>query len=195
MDSRPKYLATKTPHFTSLVRAAISLRSLHRMMADRLDPIAVGIPEEGGVIRGVIIAQTRRAVVGAACSNPGVPERVHLGAPLRLKTPVAAEGFLGLWALADGEIDPVRIGRACPLAVAEPVVAAADLDDFERLHDRIVEPLGRGDVRHRDGNVVQHRSVLDDISDTSAVVARSSRQNCEAILRWRDEAIHTFLAG
>jgi hypothetical protein len=59
---------------------------------------------------------------------------------------VAAEGFLGLWALADGEIDPIRIGRARPLAVTKPIVTAADLDDFERLHDRVVEPLGRGKV-------------------------------------------------
>jgi hypothetical protein len=33
--------------------------------------------------------------------------------------------------------------RARPLAVSEPVVAAADLHDVERLHDRIVEALGR----------------------------------------------------
>jgi hypothetical protein len=32
---------------------------------------------------------------------------------------VAAEGVLGLRALADGEIDPIRIGRPRPLAIAE----------------------------------------------------------------------------
>jgi hypothetical protein len=47
-----------------------------------------------------------------------------------------------------------------PFAVAEPTVAAADLDDVERLHDRVVEPLGGGEVGNRDGDVVQHRSVL-----------------------------------
>lgn len=36
------------------------LISSHRMMADCLDPVAVGIPEERGAIRGVIAAQARR---------------------------------------------------------------------------------------------------------------------------------------
>jgi hypothetical protein len=43
-----------------------------------------------------------------------------------------------------------------PLAIAEPVIAAADLDDIERLHDGVVEPLGGGNVGHRDGDVVKH---------------------------------------
>ena len=113
------------------------------MMANRLDPVAVGVPEERGVVGRVIVAQTRRTVVGTACCNAGAPERVHLLPPLRLEAPMPADRFFRPHALADGEIDPVRMVRTRPLAVTEPVVAAADLDDVERLHDRIIEPLGR----------------------------------------------------
>src|SRR6185436_4885726 len=145
------------------------------------DPVAVRVAQERSIVRRVIIARTRRTVVGAAGGNAGVPERVHLGAPLRLEAPVAAEGFLGLRALADGEIDAVRVGRARPLAVTEPVVAAADLDDFERLHDRVVEALGGGDIGNGDGDVVQHQSVLDDDRDC---LSRHYEERS-------DEAIHT----
>ena len=125
-------------------------------MTDRFDPAAVGIAQESRIIRGVIVAQARRAVVGAAGRDAGVPERIDLGSPLRLETPVAAEGVVGFHALADGEIDAVRLGGARPLAIAEPVVTAADLDDVECLHDGVIEPLGRGDVRYSDGDVVEH---------------------------------------
>src|SRR6266481_1224652 len=101
-------------------------------MADRLDPVAIGVAQERRVIGGVIIPQSRRAVVGAAGRDAGVPERINLGPPLRLEAPAAAEGVIGFCTLADGEIDPVRMRGARPLAVAEPVVAAADLDDIER---------------------------------------------------------------
>src|SRR5882724_5588380 len=121
-------------------------------MADCLDPVAVGIAQERRIIRRVMVAQTRRAVVGAAGGNAGVPERVDLGPPLRLETPVAAKGVVRLRTLADGEIDAIRMRGARPLTIAEPAVAAADLDDVERLHDRIIEPLGRGDVGYGDGN-------------------------------------------
>jgi hypothetical protein len=132
---------------------------LNRVMANRLDPVAVGIPQERAVIGCVIVAQARRAVVGAAGRNAGVPERVDLGAPLRFETPVTAEGVLGFWAFPDGEIDAIRIRRARPLAIAEPVVAAADLDDIERLHDRVVEPFRGGNVGHGNGDVVEHGSI------------------------------------
>ena len=79
-------------------------------MAHRLDAVAVGVAQERAIIGRVIVAQARRSVVGAAGRNAGVPERVDLGLPLRLEAPVAAEGVVGLWPLADGEIDAVRIG-------------------------------------------------------------------------------------
>src|SRR4051794_812469 len=131
------------------------LSASQRVMAHRLDTVAVGVAQEGGVIERVIVAQTRRSVVGAAGGDAGVPERVDLGLPSRLEAPMAAERVFGFWALADGEVDPVRIGRARPLAVAEPVVSAADFDDAERFHDRVVEPLGGGDVGYGDGDVVE----------------------------------------
>ena len=62
----------------------------HRMMANRLDPVAIGIAQEGGVVGRVIIAQRRSAVVGASRRNSRVPERIHLGPPLRLEALVAA---------------------------------------------------------------------------------------------------------
>ena len=49
------------------------------------------------------------------------------------------------------------MGGARALAITEPIVAPADLDHAERLHDRVVEPLGGGNVGYGYGNVVQHR--------------------------------------
>src|SRR4051812_33348571 len=119
-----------------------------RVMANRFDPVPVGIPEERRVIGGVILAQTRRAVTAAAGSDARVPERIALGPPLRLEAPVAAGALFRLLALVDRDVDPVRIGGARPFAVTQPVVAAADLDDVERLHDGVVEALGGGHVRN-----------------------------------------------
>jgi hypothetical protein len=87
----------------------------------------------------VIVAQPGGPVVLATSGDAGVPERVDLLAPLRLEAPVTTKGFLRSWPLADGEIDAVRIGWPRPLTIAEPVVAAADLDDIERLHNGVVE--------------------------------------------------------
>ena len=70
---------------------------------------------------------------------------------------MAAKGLLGLRSLADGEIDPIRMRRPRPFAIAEPVIAAADLHDVKRLHDRIIEALGGGNVGDGDGDVVKHR--------------------------------------
>src|SRR5262245_29430982 len=126
------------------------------MMADRLDAVAVGITKEGGVIGGVIAAQARRAVVGAAGRDACIPEGIDLALPARLEAPVPAEGFFRLRALADREIDAVRIGGPRPLAIAQPVLATADLDHTKRLHDGVVEALGSGDVGDGDGYVVEH---------------------------------------
>src|SRR5665213_2813342 len=121
-------------------------------MANRLDAVAVGIPEERRIIGGVIVANAGRTVIAAAGGNAGIPERVDLGPPFRLEAPVAAEGIFRLRALADRDIDAVRVGRPRPLVIAQPVLAAADLDDAERLHDGVVETLGGGDVRNGDGD-------------------------------------------
>jgi hypothetical protein len=101
--------------------------ALYGVMADRLDPVAVGIPEERPVIGCVIIAQARRTVVAAAGGDAGVPEGIDLGPPLRLEAPVAAKGLVGFGALADGEVDAFRMGCARAFAIAQPVIAAADL--------------------------------------------------------------------
>lgn len=58
-------------------------------MAHRLDAVAVGIPEERRIIRGVIAAQARRAVIATAIGDAGIPERIDLGPPFRLEAPVA----------------------------------------------------------------------------------------------------------
>src|SRR3981081_1082656 len=110
-------------------------RRSQRVMAHRLDAVAVGVAQEGGVIGGVIIAQTRRPVVGAAGGNACVPERIDLGLPSRLEAPMAAERVFGFWALADGEIDAVRIGGTCPLTIAEPIGPAAGAGQPQRHHD------------------------------------------------------------
>src|SRR5689334_4811433 len=145
---------------------------LHRMMADRLDAVAVGVAKEGGVIGGVITAQSRRSVIGAAGRDAGIPERIDLALPARLEAPVAAERFFRLRPLADRDVDTVRIGRPRPFAIAEPVLAATDLDHAECLHDGVVERLGRGDVGDGDGNVVEHGT-----KSTSVVIASEAKQS------------------
>src|SRR5260221_10611529 len=97
-------------------------------MAHRLDPVAVGVPQERGIIGRVIVAQARRAVVGAAGGNAGVPERVDLGLPSRLEAPVAAERVIGFWTLADRDIDAIGVRRPRSLAIAQPVPATTYLD-------------------------------------------------------------------
>src|SRR5450631_3569793 len=125
-------------------------------MADGLDPVAVGVAQEGAVIGRVIMAQAGRTVVAAPGGDAGIPERIDLGPRLRLETPVPAEGVIGFGALADREVDAFRKSGACPFAIAQPVIAAADLDDLKRFHDRVVEGFGRGDIRYGDGNMVEH---------------------------------------
>ena len=125
-------------------------------MVHGFDPVAIGVAQESAIIGRVIIAQARRAVIAAAGGDAGVPEGIDLGPLLRLEAPVPAESVFGFGALADGEVDALRIGGARAFAIAQPVIVAADLDDIERLHDRVVEGLGGGDVGYGDGNVVEH---------------------------------------
>jgi len=100
---------------------------LHSVVADRLDPVAVGIPEERGVIGWMIVAQPGPTVIAATGGDPRVPERVDLRARLRLETPVAARTRFGLRARVDGDVNPIRMVGAGAFAVAQPVVTAADL--------------------------------------------------------------------
>jgi hypothetical protein len=74
----------------------------------------------------------------------------------RLEAPVAAEGLFGFWAFADREVDTLRKSGARPFAVTQPVIAAANLDNVERFHDRVLEALGRGNIQYGDGDMVEH---------------------------------------
>src|SRR3569623_3015300 len=69
--------AAETSSGTNLRTVAISgLRG-----ADRLDVVAVGIDQEGGVIGGaIVLAQPRRAVVPAARRQPRRVEGIDSGA-------------------------------------------------------------------------------------------------------------------
>jgi hypothetical protein len=132
------------PDVASLIQATVSLRLLHRPVTHCLDFVAVGIAQEGAVVGGMIVAQAGWPVVGAAGGDAGVPERVDVAARFGLEAPMPAGGFIRPRALVDGDVDAIRMVGVSAFAVAEPAVAAADLDDFERLHDRVVEVLGRG---------------------------------------------------
>src|SRR5436190_1471439 len=157
-------------------------------MADGFDPVAVGVAQKCRVIGSVIAAQARRPVIGAAGGHAGIPERIDLALPARLEAPVAACGVVRLLALADGDIDTIRIGRPGTFAVAEPILAAADLDDAKRFHDRIIEALGSRDVRHRDGNVIEHRMAPQTSAKKAAstiastVIARSNATKQSRVL-------------
>jgi hypothetical protein len=73
---------------------------------------------------------------------------------------VPAERIIRLSALADRDVDAFGMIGARPLAIAEPVRAAADFDHAERSHDRIVEAFGGRDVRHRDGDMIKHHGAF-----------------------------------
>jgi hypothetical protein len=65
------------------------------VMANGLDPVAVGVAQERCIIGGVIIAQAGWTLVAAAGGYPCVPEGVDLGPRLRLEAPVPAGGVVG----------------------------------------------------------------------------------------------------
>src|SRR5207237_10116078 len=94
-------------------------------MADGFDPVAVGVTQKCRVIGSVIVAQARRPVIGAASGDAGIPECIDLALPARLEAPVATRGVVRLRALADGEIDTIRIGSPGAFAIAEPSPPAA----------------------------------------------------------------------
>src|ERR1700681_3487005 len=98
-------------------------------MANRFDPVAVGIPQERRIIRPVIAAHAGRTVIDAAGGDAGIPERIDLGPPFRLEAPVAAGGVFRLRSLADRDVDAIGISRPRALAIAQPILAAADLYD------------------------------------------------------------------
>src|SRR5260370_31547946 len=96
------------------------------MMANGFDPVAVGIPEERRVIRSVMIAQARRPVIAAAGRDSCIPERIDLGPPFRLETPMAAGRLIGLGALSDRDVHTLPIGRPRPFSLAPPPRRATD---------------------------------------------------------------------
>ena len=116
------------------------------------------IPTERRIIGSVIAAQTGRSVVAAARCDACIPECINLGLPLRLEAPVTTGVLVGLRPFADRDVDAIRMSRPRAFAVAKPVVAATDFHDTQRIHDRVVEALGRGNVGHHDGHMIQHRS-------------------------------------
>src|SRR4051812_13343921 len=99
------------------------LASSHRLMTHGFDPVSVGVPEERRIIRPVIIPEAGRAVIAAAGGYACIPERIALRPPLRLEAPMPAECLVGLVALADRDVDAIRISRPRPLAISQPVFA------------------------------------------------------------------------
>src|SRR3954449_10399992 len=97
-------------------------------MAHRLDTIAIGIAQERRIIRRMIVAQARRAVIGAAGGDTRTPERVDLAAPARLEAPMIPRGLLGVRTPIDRDVDAIGEVRPGPRAVAQPIIAATDLD-------------------------------------------------------------------
>jgi len=94
----------------------------------------------------MVVTQAGLPIIRAAGGDAGAPERVDLVSRLCLEAPVPARGLVRFRAPVDGDADAIRILRVSPFTIAEPAVAAADLDHVERLHDRVVEPFGGGKV-------------------------------------------------
>jgi hypothetical protein len=114
---------------------------------DRLYAVAVGVEQEGAVVRWAVLrARPRRAVVAIPRVDARLPERVDLRA------------------VAGAEADVEPPGHRV-LAVRGQDVPAVPFDDLgarmARLHaqdaqDGAVEALGGREVRDRDEDVVEH---------------------------------------
>src|SRR6266567_2981435 len=127
-------------------------------MSHRLDQVAVGIDDEGGVVLRVILGpETRLAVVASPGSERRRVEAINRGAEGRAEADVAVErGAIGVVR------DPKRQGLLLERMRLAAAVAGSVLDVehaaiAKRRQDRIVEGTAPREVANADRDVVDHR--------------------------------------
>src|SRR6185437_2000800 len=129
-----------------------------RCVAHRLDPMSIGIGDEGGVIMGVVL----RAKAGLAVVAPASGERCAMegvdGWPARcVEADMAAErGAGGLVADPEGQRllpERMRLGRA----VAGSVVEIIAPDVAERRQHDIIEGAAHHEIADAERDMIDHR--------------------------------------
>src|SRR5690348_900633 len=124
---------------SDIVLLSLRFRSF-RYVAHRLDPMSVGIDDEGGVVMGVVLrAEARLAVVAPPSGERRPMERVDSGPARRLEADVAAERDAGRL-MADPErqrllLQRLRLGR--PIAGSIVEIMAPDV--AERRQRGVIE--------------------------------------------------------
>ena len=114
---------------------------------DRLDAVAVGVEQEGAVVRGAVLrARARRSVVAVPGVDTRLPERVDLRAVAGAEADVepACQRVLAV-RRADGPVVPLD----------ERGVRMPGLDTKD-AQDRAIEALGGREVRDGEADVVEH---------------------------------------
>ncbi len=117
------------------------------------------VAHEGRIVGRVIgdaapgAPSSRPPAARPSCQNASTCARVAA-----LKHQWRLETILDWATAADRDVDMLRMIRPRPFAIAQPVVAAPDLDDAQRRHDRIVERLSGRNVRDGPRYVIEHGS-------------------------------------
>src|SRR5882672_1177121 len=127
------------------------------LVAIGLDPIAVGIDNEGRiVVRAIVGAQPRFTVVAAAVADrrlvKGIDAFPRRGREAKMQ-PGLRIGRNRIWAGADPECDLL-------VAVAERALRRAQTRVADRLERSVVECLGLRNVANADGDVIDHVALL-----------------------------------
>src|SRR5580692_2476254 len=121
------------------------------------EPIAFRVMDEGRVIvRPIILAQSRLAIVAAAMRHRRLVERLDALAARRSE----AEVEPGLWIIAHWllrRVDPEARGL---FAVTERRLVGAETGQSKRLERRVIKRLGLRDVANADRYVVEHEWFL-----------------------------------
>jgi hypothetical protein len=141
-------------------RALLFERDLHALrrplgfpVEHRLDVVAVGVQQEGGIIARMIRTLSRRAVVLAAGRTPGLVEGLDHGPVLRLKGQMMPARQLAGRRLAVSGGDEQFVGP-------EITVALAAQRHAQNLEHRLVEAAGGGQILHHQLDVVDQTAAM-----------------------------------
>src|SRR6187402_2570313 len=122
-------------------------------MEYRLDVVAVGIDQEGGVISRVIGALTRIAIGNAAGLDTGLKDLLHHLTAARLKRQMDSTGQMSLCGAA-------LLSRNEQLIGPKIIGTRAANRDLQAGEDGFVEALAGGQVAHHELNVINQPATI-----------------------------------